>query len=499
MDPKKGNAGTLLLRCRYMLSPRNSNPKCVNPMSLCPTPHLNVKPSSPNGSPILAHNLTLSASSYFHFTRTGFLFRRLLPINLPANVRSSSQSFYRMPGRQHYVVRFSSMARYDRRSSMTCNIGLGPEKLAVIVEEISRNAEDMEPKLDKLKLMFSSATVTEVLSVLNDRGVSAARFFDWVVNSNPGFKPDSEIYNLIVNNLGRSEDYTSMIDVLSKLSDKGYCLTEKAFTFLEFCSSSSMKDSVKRVTEVLSSIRGSCRSSGIHSLIKLLCAMNCFQFASFVMEETIRKTSHYNLLIAARCRNGEFSEVMNTFDEMRRHGCDPNTKSYNYLLGSLFKNGRVIEACELLQLMEDGGHVPDLVSYEVVASHACKAKRLDFAMEFLNQMLSEGLKPRPTTHAAFIKGLFWSGRVEDAYNYVTEMSVKDKCSSNCNYSLLADLFRLSGRAIEAAGVLHEMMGKRLKPNFPVYIKALKELHKIGRGDLASELKSMFLKFTMDAG
>ncbi|KAI0499316.1 hypothetical protein KFK09_020219 [Dendrobium nobile] len=507
MNPKTGNAVTLLLCCRYMLRSSTSKTTWSNSKSLYSPLYLNVKPSSQNDSPIPYHNLISSANFYDHFKRTDYLLLRLRCVNSTGKVQTlpffitCTRSFSRKPGVQHSPGRPSSPMQYSRRSSMVCKLGLEPEKLAGIVEEISRDADDMESNLDKLNFMVFPITVAEVLCALNHRGLSAVRFFDWVLKYHPSFKPNSEIYNLIVNNLGRVENYSCMSNVLSELSSKGYCLTEKAFTFLKFCSSSTIKDSVRTVTEVLNGIRGPCRGSGIHALIKLLCAMNSFELAFFVMEETVRKTSYYNLLIAAKCQNGDFRELMDVFDEMRTHGCDPNIKSYNYLLGSLFKNDRVIEACEILQVMEAAGYVPDLITYEVVASHACKANRLDYAIEILNLLLSEGIKPRPTTHAAFIKGLFWSGRVENAYNYVIEMSVKDKCSNNCNFSLLANLFRLSGRVVEAGSILHEMMVKGIKPNFPVYIKVLKDLHSIARGDLASELKSMFVKFNsnIDAG
>lgn len=379
------------------------------------------------------------------------------------------------------------------RNRAAHQIGIDSDELIEIVELIKRD-ENVESELSRKNLNFSHSVVSEILRVLNNGSISALRFFNWVLSSPSGVEPSPEIYNLIVDNLGRLGDFKTMVALLNELSLKKHCLTEKAFAFLASCRASDLRDLVGRVTVTLNNVSGSCRGSGIYSLIRVLSEMRSFDLAVFVMEEAGRRTSYYNVLVAAKCRNGDFQDARRVLDEMREFGCDPNMNSYNYLLGSLFKNKRVVEACDLMETMENMGYSPNAVTFEVVIAHACMTNKMDVATEFLYRMLSEGITPRLTTHAAFIKGYFWAGRLGDAHKYVTEVSMRDKGSVNMNYSLLARLFYESGRTIEAGGILHEMMEKGLKPNFPVYVKVVKELHKMTRGDLSAQLKSMFLKF-----
>ncbi|KAK8934981.1 hypothetical protein KSP39_PZI015076 [Platanthera zijinensis] len=499
MHSKTIRGEIVLLRRRYFLLPPIRNPN--SSALFLHHRNLNFAPSSQSGRPIPGNSS--SSSSYFnhHFALTAHPPRQSLLIDSPGKVNfsqfftASIRSICRKPCAQHSPVKPN---RLGRRNSRSCKLVMEPKKLAEIVQEISSDSKDFDTNLDKLNFMLSPSTVAQILRALNVGGHSAKRFTDWVLNYHSNFNPNSEIYNLIVDNLGRLEDYTSMHNMLNELSNKGHCLTEKAFTFMKFCSPSTMKESVRRVIQVLNSTRGSSRNSGIYSLIKLLCDAKSFDLASLVMEETARKASYYNLLIAAKCRHGDFREAFCVLREMKTYACDPNISSYNYLLGSLFKHKRAVEACDLLQKMEEAGCVPDLITYEVVVTHACKANRMDYAIEVLNLMFSEGLNPRPTTHAAFIKGFFLSGRVENAYDYVIEMSEKDLRSKNLNYSLLASLFRSARRVVEAYDVLREMMQKGLKPNFPVYVRVLKDLHSISRVDLASELKSMFSRFNANS-
>ncbi|XP_031496653.1 pentatricopeptide repeat-containing protein At1g09900-like [Nymphaea colorata] len=254
------------------------------------------------------------------------------------------------------------------------------------------------------------------------------------------------------------------------------------------------KDSVARVVEIVNSASGGCCKSGIHSLISYLSRASLFDLAVLVMEKTAKRTSYYNLLIGAKCRNGSFEDARHLLDEMKGMGCDPNVKSYNFLLGSLCKSGKIAEACELIEIMEHSGYQPDEITYEIIAYHACRIGRMDFATEFLDRMLLEGLSPRFTTYAAFVKGYFYSGQVHGAHRFVAEMCYKDKSSANMNYSLLASLFQKSGKFVDGYSILVEMMEKGLKPNFPVFVKLVKNLHHSGRRDMAKDLKVRFSKF-----
>ncbi|XP_038977874.1 pentatricopeptide repeat-containing protein At1g71060, mitochondrial-like [Phoenix dactylifera] len=392
--------------------------------------------SAPNSDPNYRHFLSkLPFLSPFDVKRPVGLFSTLYPVIYKASgtriLAVLSRSSFPHPRSIRFCFHlFSSYSRTSSkrpgvpntfgRSGMTerkprlHNVGVDPNKVLEIVEMIRGDASDLESKLNQINLRLSHALVAEILHVLNDRGISALCFFNWVLNSGQHFRPTAGIYNQIVNNLGRSDDFETMFQMLCGLSSKGHCLNEKAFSFLTR-SSISLKDSISKIIETLNGVGGSCRGSGIYSVIKVLCAINAFHLAIFVMEETARKTSYYHVLIAAKCRNGDFQGAQDLLDEMRTFGCNPSTKSYNYLLGSLFKNKRVVEACELLKTMEELGYLPDTVTFDMVIIHACKANRMDFAVEFLNQILSEGIKPRMAMHAAFIKGYFWSGRVEDAY------------------------------------------------------------------------------------
>ncbi|KAI3844842.1 hypothetical protein MKX03_004563 [Papaver bracteatum] len=320
--------------------------------------------------------------------------------------------------------------------------------------------------------------VREVFPRLNYDGVSGLHFFCWLSETHIDFKRSSVFCSMVIDNLGRMEDYDPMMLLFKDFSRKGICLSENAFAFLADSLEDEFKgrDNVRKIVELLNEAGGSAGSSGVFYLIKMLCILKAFDLAVFVMEETARRTSYYNVLVWAKCRGSEFQEARELFDEM-----------------SLCKDGRIGEACSLVEVMNELGYMPDAITFEIFIFHACRQDRLDFAMEFLNQMISGGLEPRLTTHAAFIKGYFNSNRLQEAYNFVVDMAVKYKYSGNVNFSLLASLHHKKGKLLDARDILVCMIEKGLKPNFPVYVKVSKNLYKAGMSHLAADLKSRLSK------
>ncbi|KAG8061675.1 hypothetical protein GUJ93_ZPchr0003g16845 [Zizania palustris] len=339
----------------------------------------------------------------------------------------------------------------------------------------------------------SSAT----LRALSDRGFHAASFFDWLALRR-GFSASAAAHNLLVENAGRLADYQAMSRALASMSARRVPLTERAFAFLTL-SRGGARDTTIAILRTLDEVGGPCRASGVFSLVKALASIGEFDAAVSLIEGTARGTHYYNALVAAKCKTGDFRGARQLFDEMRRSGCSPNANSWNYLLGCLLKNGRVAEACELVESMErtELDDIPNSLTYEILAYHACKAGRMDSAMRIVDQMFLEKLTPRITIHTAFIKGYLHAGRIEDACRYVSAMSIRSRHSVNKNYSLLAKLLCKAGRIAEAGRILYELMQREgLLPDHSAYVIVIKDLLKIGKGNLAAELKLIFQRLSV---
>ncbi|KAJ0025569.1 hypothetical protein Pint_07554 [Pistacia integerrima] len=392
----------------------------------------------------------------------------------------------------------SSLTVSYSRNFQFCNEGIDrfgpyatPKQVSEIIQLIRDSDSEMESKLNSMNVSLSTANLIEIFQVLNCDKVRALRFFKWIEHVQPELYDNFDICSLVVDNCGRLDDYEEMRALLEEFNVKKVCLTEKAFGFLPVMISSkaSTRKHIRRVVKVLNEVRGSCRVSGVRALIEGFSVLGSFEMARYVITNTEKKVSYYNILIGQMCRKCDFKGVRDLLDEMRQIGCEPNSQSYNYIFSSLFKKGEDDGACNVFKDMLEKNCPPDAVTYEIFIHNFCRLGKFSVASQFFDDMVGRGIQPRPAAHAAFIKGYFNLQRYKEAHEYVVGSADKYKNSSNMMYSLLASLHDKNRNAVMAKNILLEMIKKGLKPNISVYRRVLKHLQIADREDMASSLAS----------
>lgn len=363
-----------------------------------------------------------------------------------------------------------------------------------IIEVIRSGGSNLGLMLDSRSKNLSVSLVVDIFRVLNHDRIPALHFFQWFQVSYPKLCCSSRVCSLMICNCGWLEDYDRMIVMLKEFSAKRVCLDQMAFQFLPVLTCT--RDSIKRVIDALIEVGGSCCGSGICSLIKMLCSLESFELAEYVIRITGKNVSHYNIIIREKCRKCLVGEVHGLLEQMRGFGCDPNISTYNYLLSNLCTTGRMSEACSLVKMMQESGSNPDALSYDILIQYFCKTGKLDIAHQFYNQIVQRGIKPRIQTHVAFVKSYFSSGNCDEALKYVHDLDNQHLQSSNMLYSLVAYLHLKKGHLIVARSILIQMMDKGLKPNFLIFIEVVKRLQKSCKGNLARDLRSRFSRFTV---
>lgn len=360
-----------------------------------------------------------------------------------------------------------------------------------VFDMIRRNESSLECELNLSEVRLTVAYITRIFEALNYEKVSALRFFNWVRDSKPGLRRNSDICSLMIDNFGRLNDYESMTCILNEFREEQICLTKNAFRFLPdlMLNKDSLMNSVTEAVKILKGVGGSCGATGVRSLIELFSSLGLLEMARFVMQLTEKNASYYNIMIREKCRKHDLEGARGLLNEMRQAGCEPNITSYNLVLSILYKIGESAEV--LLREMKDMGCSPDETTFEILVLQSCKHGHFDFALGIVDKMLSFGLEPRLTTHAAIVKGYFASQRYEEAHKYVVDSSLKHRQSSNVLYSLLARLYLNKDDTVNALNIISEMIEKGLRPHFRVYNELLGCLQRSGGADLARDLEIKF--------
>ncbi|XVE60714.1 hypothetical protein DITRI_Ditri05aG0150400 [Diplodiscus trichospermus] len=406
---------------------------------------------------------------------------------------TGSSSFRSTPYPSSLFSSRHSFRCFRHFSSSSSGLNASAKQISEIINLIRSGGNDLESKLDGMNVSLSELSLNTIFRILNSQKISALRFFNWIRQSHPQFYHNSDICSLIIDNCGRLDDFDSIFNLLNDFRLHGISLNQKAFGYLPVMISSKAetKKSICKVVEVLNKIGGSYGVSGIHVLIEMLCVLGSFEMANYVIAKTEKRLSYYNILIRGRCRRGNFEEAKKILNGMLNVGCKPNSQTFNYILSCLCKNDKTDEACQLVEQMLESVCPPDALTFEIFICYLCRLGKLDVAFEWLDKLESRGIEPRPTTHAAFIKGYFKLQQHQEAHRYVILCSDKYKKVSNMTYSLLASLHRKRGKPVIAQNILSEMIEKGLKPNFAVYMNVKKHLQKSGREDMARNLESSF--------
>ncbi|XP_047980747.1 pentatricopeptide repeat-containing protein At1g74900, mitochondrial-like isoform X3 [Salvia hispanica] len=368
-----------------------------------------------------------------------------------------------------------------------------------VVGMIRSNGEDLERRLNMMRPRLNAYTITEIFEFLNSEKVHGLRFFEWIWSNDPKLQKDSCVCSLIIDNLGRLEDYGTMQEWFRKFACENICLTYEAFGFLPVLASAdaSLKESTKIVLDLLNEVGGSFQSSGVCALIEMFCKFHLFEMAKNVISISGSKQSCSLLFVREMCRSGLIEEAHGIIRGMRQARCAHTTTVYNYLLGSLWKNSRITEVFQLVDEMKKSDIPFDAITFEILINSVCSLGNMDSVHRILDQMVAQGVQPRLSTHACIIKTLFAAERYEAAYKHVVYASAVDKTSSNTIYSLMAKLYSEKGHIMSARNTLVDMMEKGLRPNFSIYIKVVKQLRRTGRGNLARDLESKHFKFVFN--
>ncbi|KAI3758683.1 hypothetical protein L6452_06254 [Arctium lappa] len=376
---------------------------------------------------------------------------------------------------------------------------VSPKMVSQVIDVVRSSKGDCRSKLDLMDIKLSTTSIFEIFQVLSFERLHGLQFFEWVRDNNWDSYRKADVYSLMIDNCGWLGDYNTMTSLLEKFNQERICLTDKAFGFLSVLDSSKPQamESIESVIGILNKVGGSTRHSGIFAMIHMLCAIDSFEMAKFVMKITENKLSYYAILVREKCRRGCSEEAYALIGEMRVAGCEPDTKIYNYILGSLCKSGKLAEALHMLKEMKEMGVDPDLITFEVFISSSCRLGNLELANQILKMLTDTGRIPRLETYAALVRGYYNAGRKEEAYKFVQDLEVKKMPAVNKMYSLLANFHQREGNIDVAHRIFNEMMEKGLKPDYLHYAKTKNVLRHTGDRQLAQDLQKKFLKFRVE--
>lgn len=329
--------------------------------------------------------------------------------------------------------------------------------------------------------------VNKLIHRFKDDWKSALGIFRWA-GSCPGYEHSSEIYEMMVDILGKMRQMDQMRALLEEMS-KGHIVTLNtvAKVMRRFSGAGQWEDAVRTFDE-LGTFGLEKNTETMNLLLDTLCKEGKVELARSVfleLKSCIPPNAHtFNIFIHGWCKINRVDEAQWTIQEMKGHGCHPCVISYSTIIQSYCRQYNFSKVYELLDEMQAQGCPPNVVTYTTVMSYLAKSGDFEEAIRITEKMKIVGSKPDSRFFNCLIYTLGRASRVQEAvFVYQVEMPENGVAPDTSTFNTMITMFSHHGHHEKAFHVLEEMNKlEHCKPNVQTFHPLLKSCFKTGKTD-----------------
>ncbi|KAK8670893.1 hypothetical protein V6N13_037506 [Hibiscus sabdariffa] len=339
------------------------------------------------------------------------------------------------------------------------------DKLTKILQTPYPSPESVVQVLNASNLSVSHVLVEQLLKRFSNNWISAYGIFIWA-KTQTGYRHAPELYNLMVDVLGKARLFDLMLDVVKEMKQlKGYISLDTMLKVMRrFANARRFSEAIevfRRVEEhgvekdvmalnglLDALVKGDgveyayeafvelkecipLNSSCFNILVHGFCKARRLSDARKILNEMVEHgfqpcVVSYTCFIEAYCREKDFRNVDAVLDEMKEKGCRPNAVTYTIIMHARGKAGEVGKALEVYETMKNDGCLPDASFYSSLVFFLSKAGRLKYADEIFVDIVKQGVKPNALTYTTMISSACKHSLEEKALKLLKKME-EDSC------------------------------------------------------------------------
>ncbi|CAA0829100.1 Pentatricopeptide repeat-containing protein -mitochondrial [Striga hermonthica] len=371
------------------------------------------------------------------------------------------------------------------------------DKISNILTGHFKSPDSVVKALEACDVDLSNDLVEQVLCRFSSEWVPSLGFFKWVELRN-GFKHPPNIYNLMVNNLGKVKKFELMWDLAEEMKNlEGYFTLDTMTKIMRRLAKARKYEDAIEAFENSELFGIEKDTSALNRLIEALVYQGSVEHgeqAYFKFKENIPPSQQtFNILVQGWCKMKQMGKAKETVNEMLAHGFGPNLLTYTSFIRTYCceKDFRKVDAT--LAVMEREGIYPNVVTYTIMMKSYEKAKEFKKAMEVYELTKKNNCPPDASLYTAFIGILGRMSRVEDAYEVFDAMSRQGVDPNVSTYNMLIFISASRCQEEKALTLLKIMEENKCKPNFNTYGPLLKMCCRLGRMKVLTFLLSYMFK------
>ncbi|KAJ0111765.1 hypothetical protein Patl1_00896 [Pistacia atlantica] len=351
--------------------------------------------------------------------------------------------------------------------SVKCNVDPKEvDRVCKVIDQLFALDRNMEAVLDECGINISNDLVIEVLERFRHARKPAFRFFCWA-GEKPGFAHDSRTYNAMMNILGKTRQFETMVSMLEEMGTKNRLTVDTFKIAMNAFAAAKERKKAVAIFELMKKYKYNADVDTINFLLDSLGRAKLVKEAQLLFEKLkYRFTPNlmtYTVLLNGWCRVKNLMEAGRVWNDMIDKGFKPDIVVHNVMLEGLLRSKKRSDSIKLFEIMKAKGPLPNVCSYTIMIRDFCKQRKMKEAVEYFDAMLESGCQPDAAVYTCLITGFGHQKRMDLVYDLLQEMQENGYPPDGRTYNALIKLMTSQRMPDDAVRIYKKMIQSGTEP------------------------------------
>lgn len=350
------------------------------------------------------------------------------------------------------------------------------DRVCKVINELFVLDRNMEAVLDGSAINLTHDLVVEVLQRFCHARRPAFRFFCWA-GRRPLYTHNSRTYNMVMDILGRSRQFETMVSMLEEMGGKGLLTMETFSIAIRAFASAKERKKALGVFELMKKHNFTAGVDTVNCLLDALGRAKLGKEAQALFEKLKDKFTPdlrtYSILLYGWCKVNNLIEAGRVWNEMIDNGFKPDVTAHNTMIEGLLKGKKRSDAVKLFEVMKAKGPSPSVRTYTILIRNLCKQIKMKEAVDYFEEMLGYECQPDAAVYTCLITGFGNQRKMDKVYWLLKEMKEKGCPPDGRTYNALIKLLTNRRMPDDAVSVYKKMIQSGIQPTFHTYNMMMK--------------------------
>ncbi|OWM80063.1 hypothetical protein CDL15_Pgr010041 [Punica granatum] len=350
------------------------------------------------------------------------------------------------------------------------------ENVCKVIDGLFELDRNMEAVLDESGIELTHDLVLAVLDRFRHARKPALRFFTWA-GRKPGFTHDSRTYNRMMEILGTTRQFETMVAMLEEMGEQRLLTMETFSIAIRAFAAAKERKKATGIFDLMKKHKYRVGAETINCLLDALGRAKLGKEANALFAKLKERFTPdlrtYTVLLNGWCRVKNLLEAGRVWNEMIDKGFKPDIIAHNVMLEGLLKSKKRSDAIKLFEVMKAKGPHPNVRSYTILIRDLCKQGKMKEAVEYFDEMVQSGCKPDVAVYTCLITGFGNQKQMDIVYRLLKEMREMDCPPDGKTYNALIKLVTNRRMPEEAVRIYKTMINSRIEPSIHTYNMMMK--------------------------